>query len=359
MNIKFNNIPTLFGPLHICFLILTIIISFLIYFLLRNKNEDLLIKILSISGIILILLEIWKQFFTYNYVFNKEYNMWFFPWQLCSMGMYVSTLLPLFNKDKQNYLLIFLATYSLFGAIVALLLPYDMLREQVLLTYHSFIYHIVLICQSIIAIIILRYRNDKHFKPTLFLFLAMSLVAEIINIISHLIFNDIHKEAETYLFMAALDDSRDKALRQMIIPHDEIGIIFYDRTILDTYVYQTLTQKSKVNPFTENIFKLPDIQFILDLAPEIGFKRIKLNNRETNRFDEKSLDYHREIHVNFLKSYEELHNKIDSYMFVIDANRDINDILNNICETIDYTYFRESYYDYHNNQRHPFWSNRS
>ena len=45
---------------------------------------------------------------------------------------------------KQNTLLIFLATYSLVAAVVALIGPLDMLRPQILLTLQSFIYHILI-----------------------------------------------------------------------------------------------------------------------------------------------------------------------------------------------------------------------
>ncbi len=197
MNICFKKVPELFGTLHITFLIIAIVTSVLLFFIIRNKEEKFLLRFLFISGIIMLIFEIWKQIFSYRYVFNYQYNMWYFPWQLCSMPMYCTALLPLFKK-RQNVILVFLATYSLLAAIVALALPLDMLRIQVLLTFHGFIYHIVMIYQALIAIIILRKRSDNKFYPSIILFLIMAFIAEIVNTTGHLIFNDIHREPNMF-----------------------------------------------------------------------------------------------------------------------------------------------------------------
>lgn len=198
MNIEFKQPPIIFGKEHLIFLILGLFTSIFLYFLLRKKEENYLIKLLFIFGIIMILMEIWKQFFTYKYVFNNKYNMWFFPWQLCSMPMYCSFIQFFLKKDKQNIFLIFISTYGLFASIIALLLPYDMLRSQILLFSHGFTYHIMMIYEAIISILILRKRNNYNFKSSFILFIIMAYIAELINIIGHLIFNDIHLEPNMF-----------------------------------------------------------------------------------------------------------------------------------------------------------------
>ena len=155
MNFVFKETPKLFGILHITFLILGIITSILLYLYIKNKNENFLIKFIYILSMTMFVGEIWKQIFTYKYVFNNEYNMWFFPWQLCSMAMYCGIALPLIKKERQNILLVFLSTYSLLAATVALIGPLDMLRPQILLTFHGFIYHILMVYLAIISIVVL------------------------------------------------------------------------------------------------------------------------------------------------------------------------------------------------------------
>lgn len=199
MNILFKQTPTLFGTFHICFLIFTLISSILIYFLYKNKSENKQLLFLKITGIIMFVFEIWKQIFTHIYVFNEIYNMWFFPFQLCSMSMYCGiALLFIKNHNRQNIILVFLSTYSLLASLVALIGPLDMLRPQVLLSFHGFMYHCVMLYQAIIAYLILRKRTNHNFKYSFYLFLVMASIAEIINVISHSILHDIHRESNMF-----------------------------------------------------------------------------------------------------------------------------------------------------------------
>lgn len=198
MNITFKTTPTLFGSFHIITLLLIIIFNISFYFYFKKKNETVLLKSIFIIGIIMILMEIFKHIFCFFYVFNKEINLWFFPFQLCSMAMYLSFLIKYVNKNIQNNFLIFLSTYNLFASVVALLTPLDMLRPQILLTLQSFIYHSLMISVAILSILILKNRNNLTFKPTIYLFLLMAVIAEIINVIAHLIFNDIYREPNMF-----------------------------------------------------------------------------------------------------------------------------------------------------------------
>ena len=198
MNITFESTPILFGKFHLCAFIMCVFINALVYYLLKDKEEKLLLKIIHYISLCMLVLEVFKQFFCYYYVFDRQINLWFFPWQLCSMAMYCGFLIKYVNKDKQNSLLIFLATYSLVAAVVALIGPLDMLRPQILLTLQSFVYHILMITLSIISIIIIRKRDNLKFHKTFILFLLMALIAEIINVVAHQILHDIHKEPDMF-----------------------------------------------------------------------------------------------------------------------------------------------------------------
>ena len=100
-------------------------------------------------------------------------------------------------------ILIYLTTYSLFTDIIALLLPYDMLRDQIVLTTHSFIYHGLIISEAIIALLILKNKKGLCFKNTLYLFAFTALIAEIINIVSHKILNNIKIEPNMFYITLA------------------------------------------------------------------------------------------------------------------------------------------------------------
>ena len=198
MDIEFRETPKLFGLFHIVSLLIIVIGNLLLYRCLKNKDESFLVKLLHCCGLAMMISEIGKQFFCYYYVFDRRLNLWFFPWQLCSMGMYCSFLVSYLKGRKQETLLVFLATFNLLAAVMALLLPSDMLRPQILLTVHGFLYHGLMISLSLMAIIILRGREGLSFKGALFLFGGMALIAQLINVLAHLLLHDIHREPDMF-----------------------------------------------------------------------------------------------------------------------------------------------------------------
>ena len=233
MGITFENTPQVFGIIHISALLLIAAINIILFFHLKGKDEAFLLRFLHISGGIMLAAEAFKQYFCYVYVFDRKINLWFFPWQLCSMAMYCSFFITYLKKEKdRNTMLVFLSTFSLFADIIALVLPYDMLRDQIVLTVHSFAYHGLIICQSMIAVMILSEKEKIRFFPSVSLFLFMALIAEIINVISHLIFNDIHVEPDMFYITLSYPTTQpvfhDIALRFGII----IEIIVYLSTII-------------------------------------------------------------------------------------------------------------------------------
>ena len=203
MDIRFKGIPALFGKEHIIALLLIVIINILLYFIFKNKEEKTLLKITHYTGLFMMIAEIFKQYFCYVYVFDRQLNLWFFPWQLCSMAMYCAFLVKYFKGIKQEALLVFLATFSLLSDIIALVLPYDMLREQIILFVHSFAYHGLIITLAMLAIMILNKRKDYKFYPAVILFLIMAFIAEIINVVSHYILNNIYIEPDMFYISPA------------------------------------------------------------------------------------------------------------------------------------------------------------
>ncbi len=199
MDATFQTTPALFGKIHVIALLLILIFNIFFHFHLRKRDEKTILSFLHRSGLLMILAEIFKQWFCFNYVFNKTLNLWFFPFQLCSMPMYLSFLVSYFRKEKQqNVILVFLATFSLFSDIVALILPYDMLRDQIVLTVHSFAYHGLILVQAAASLLILSKRRNVRFFPSACLFLFLASVAFMINAISHKLLNNIYIEPNMF-----------------------------------------------------------------------------------------------------------------------------------------------------------------
>ena len=198
MDKLFDSVPTQFGTVHLAILAGIVLLSAGAAFLLRKQPEERLTKLLGILGAVMILAEIGKQWFVRRYVYPNGAT-WFFPWQLCSIAMYVSALLPLLRGRARDGALVFLGSFSLLAAAVALLVPGDMLRPQIALFCHSFAYHFVMVVESIAALCILARREKKApFLPALCLFLITAAVSEIVNVVCHSFFGDLKPVANMF-----------------------------------------------------------------------------------------------------------------------------------------------------------------
>ena len=140
-----NGTPVLYGPFHIGMSLACLFLPFLLVFQDPLLSERECEKRLTAAGKLLVLLEVYKQLFLFFAVNDMHYDFWFFPFQLCSMGMYLSLLLPILSEKQKRTVFTFLFDFSLPGAILALAFPADMLRESVSLTVHAFLWHAILI----------------------------------------------------------------------------------------------------------------------------------------------------------------------------------------------------------------------
>lgn len=109
-------------------------------------------KFFLCCGIVLILSEIWKQWTLTFHLNNGHYDWWYFPFQLCSIPMYICTALPFVHSLKiRRCLLAFLMDFGLLGGIFAFFDTSGMHYRYVPLTVHSFTWHVLLILIGIYA----------------------------------------------------------------------------------------------------------------------------------------------------------------------------------------------------------------
>ena len=109
------------------------------------------IRLLSCCGWILAVMEVYKQLFIFRIVSGGIYDWWFFPFQLCSVPMYMCILLP-FTSERSSLraaMLTFMTGYTFISAAAALIYPEDYLRSYVTLTAHGFVWHGILLFISL------------------------------------------------------------------------------------------------------------------------------------------------------------------------------------------------------------------
>lgn len=146
---------------------------------------------------------------------------------------------------------------------------------------------------------------------------------------------------EALLFAA----SRRQHLKEKIWPSLNQGInVLCDRYLDSSLAYQGyarglgIENVLEMNKFaTENTF--PDITFFFDIDPELGLKRISLNqNREVNRLDREKLSFHKSVREGF----KNLAVLFPERYVIIDASKSLDEVVNqclsvikermNICE---------------------------
>ena len=135
-------------------------------------------------GLILLASEIWKQWTLTFQLNHGVYNFWYFPFQLCSVPMYVCLILPWIRSGKlYQTLLAFLMDFSLLGGIFAFCDTSGMHYRYRPLTVHSFAWHFALIGIGITAGYIRRKTQDKSpYRGPALCYLICCLIATGLNL---------------------------------------------------------------------------------------------------------------------------------------------------------------------------------
>lgn len=161
-----------------------IIMNNSIFFRLRSLPDRTADRILFACGLFLAVSETYKQLFLYYFINHRSYDWWFFPFQLCSLPMYLCLLLP-FIKDRtvKTTLYTFMQDYNLLGGIAALLVPEGFLGIHWTLSVHGYVWHTMLILIGIFIFLTGRSAlSGKGFARTIPVFVICCCIATLINI---------------------------------------------------------------------------------------------------------------------------------------------------------------------------------
>lgn len=184
-----SNKPTLFGGVHLMWIAIAIIGAVVICLTCRKLSDKKYRIILLVVGIVLIVLEILKQL---NFAYDPSTDIWNyewkqFPFQFCSVPMYVMIIVACFRPCKfRNYLCSFLATFGLFAGLVVLVYPDTVLSDVVFRFSQSMIHHICLMLVGLLTFVSGKAKaQHKTILRAIAVFAVCVAIAFIINIIYH------------------------------------------------------------------------------------------------------------------------------------------------------------------------------
>ena len=139
------EVPALYGWFHLMFFALAIIAGIVLVKKVK-KDEKEVRKMLFITSIACIMLEIYKQL---NYTFEfdgvkitADYQWYAFPFQFCSTPMYIGLLAGISKKEKiHNALCAYLATFALFAGLCVMFYPGDVFVKTIGINIQTMICH--------------------------------------------------------------------------------------------------------------------------------------------------------------------------------------------------------------------------
>jgi hypothetical protein len=141
-------------------------------------------RILLFCGLLLLAGEAYKQTFLYFVINSRVYDWWYFPFQLCSLPMYLCILqyfLPEGTFKKTVYT--FMQDFNLLGGIAALIVSEGFRGIHWSLTLHGYLWHILLVLIGLFIHATGRAgRTNKDFLKTIPLFAVCCVIATIINV---------------------------------------------------------------------------------------------------------------------------------------------------------------------------------
>lgn len=138
--------PPAYGPFHILYTLIGFAVCVFTAWKFRTCSDKAAKWILFSIGLILAVSEVYKQFFYYFVIMENRYSWGDFPFQLCSIPMYLCLIAPWLKPGRlQRGMYSFMILYNLLGGAIAFAEPSGLLHSYWFLTMHSLIWHMLLV----------------------------------------------------------------------------------------------------------------------------------------------------------------------------------------------------------------------
>ena len=135
-----------YGAFHILYTLIGFFICGITAWKLRNISNRAAAWVLFLTGLVLILSEVFKQFFYYFVIMDNQYSWGDFPFQLCSIPMYLCLIAPWLKPGKlQRGMYSFMVLYNLLGGAISFIEPSGLLLDHWFLTVHACVWHMLLV----------------------------------------------------------------------------------------------------------------------------------------------------------------------------------------------------------------------
>lgn len=177
--------PKPYGPFHLVAFALTIAIAIFIAIRYHHPTEKQNKTIVLSISILLLMFEVYKQLvFSYNNG-NWTYQWYAFPFQFCSVPMYVGLLAGLLKEGKvRRALYSFLGTFCLFAGLAVMVYPNDVFTSTLGISIQTMVHHGGMTVLGIYCITSNRVLPEaKRIVGSGLVFLTLVAIAQTINLL--------------------------------------------------------------------------------------------------------------------------------------------------------------------------------
>ena len=177
--------PAPYGLFHILFTLVLLALSIAGAWMLRHADEKRNRVVLGVVGGFLLVTEVYKILF-HIYVDPYGWEFWgTFPFQLCSVPMYLSLFCAFCRSEQVNaWCYEFMFAVNMFGGIMAFLEPSGIQHTYVSLTVHAYVWHMLLIFLGLYLYFSKRACMDRRsYSKAVAVYLAACGVAQGFNVI--------------------------------------------------------------------------------------------------------------------------------------------------------------------------------
>ncbi len=138
--------PRAYGPFHLTFALVGFALCVLLAWKLRNISRKKGRILIFCMGVFLLLFELYKQLFYTFCIGERGYKWWIFPFQLCSVPMYLCLIAPLLKQGKVSRAMYsFMMIYNLLGGFITFFEPSGINLAYWGLTIHAYTWHMSLV----------------------------------------------------------------------------------------------------------------------------------------------------------------------------------------------------------------------
>lgn len=177
--------PGMFSWFHILSLVFMVLLTIgVCKFFAVKHSESMDRKVVGVFALLLVLGEVFKQLFWYEYY---QYYRWeIFPFQFCSVPIYISVFAVLMPHGKvQEVCYRFLAFFGIIGGLAVMAVPSAVLYTYfVPISIHSMVWHSILVAMGVYLIVSRGYGQKlKELLTPFLMFLGCVVLAIIGNIL--------------------------------------------------------------------------------------------------------------------------------------------------------------------------------